>query len=202
MKYRPYKYITVSRDVQGGSPCIINTRTPLTTILNELAGGLSLDEICKDRNIPIFDAQGALKELTQHLKPELPMKIEIVAHTDKGKISVSDEFFGVPSPDSISDLAKTMWTKIIKETDLNPYSFWITNIGSKKIQMIKLVRELTGMGLKESKEIVESGPFLLPIKEKDMNKEFGRVSRELDAMGAKYRLLGEAETAVHKVMHA
>ncbi len=52
----------------------------------------------------------------------------------------------------------------------------------KKIQVIKVVRELTELGLKEAKELVESVPK--PIKEKVSKEEAMKIKEKLEAAGA------------------
>jgi large subunit ribosomal protein L7/L12 len=58
--------------------------------------------------------------------------------------------------------------------------------GGKKIQVIKVVRELTGLGLKEAKDVVESAPKAILEK---VNKEAAEKARtKLEAEGAKVTL--------------
>ena len=58
--------------------------------------------------------------------------------------------------------------------------------GGKKIQVIKVVRELTGLGLKEAKDLVEAAPK--PVVEK-VNKETAEKAKaKLEAEGAKVTL--------------
>jgi large subunit ribosomal protein L7/L12 len=55
--------------------------------------------------------------------------------------------------------------------------------GAAKIQVIKVVRELTGLGLKEAKELVEGAPK--PVKEGVGKEEADDVKKKLEAAGAK-----------------
>jgi large subunit ribosomal protein L7/L12 len=54
--------------------------------------------------------------------------------------------------------------------------------GDKKIQVIKVVRELTGLGLKEAKDLVDGAPK--PVKEKITKAEAEDVKRKLEEQGA------------------
>jgi large subunit ribosomal protein L7/L12 len=54
--------------------------------------------------------------------------------------------------------------------------------GDKKIQVIKVVRELTGLGLKEAKELVDGAPK--PVKEKITKAEAEDVKKKLEEQGA------------------
>jgi large subunit ribosomal protein L7/L12 len=54
--------------------------------------------------------------------------------------------------------------------------------GEKKIQVIKVVRELTGLGLKEAKDLVDGAPK--PVKEKISKTEAEDVKKKLEEQGA------------------
>lgn len=58
----------------------------------------------------------------------------------------------------------------------------LKEIGANKINVIKAVRELTGLGLKESKDLVESAPK--PVKEKVTKDEANAAKEKLVAAGA------------------
>jgi large subunit ribosomal protein L7/L12 len=58
--------------------------------------------------------------------------------------------------------------------------------GGKKIQVIKVVRELTGLGLKEAKDVVESAPKAILEKVNKENAE--KAKAKLEAEGAKVTL--------------
>lgn len=58
----------------------------------------------------------------------------------------------------------------------------LTGFGDKKIQVIKAVRELTGLGLKEAKDLVEGVPS--PVKEKVSKEEADQVAAKLREAGA------------------
>src|SRR5216117_518946 len=54
--------------------------------------------------------------------------------------------------------------------------------GEKKIQVIKVVRELTGLGLKEAKDLVDGAPK--PVKEKVTKAEAEEMKKKLEEQGA------------------
>ena len=54
--------------------------------------------------------------------------------------------------------------------------------GEKKIQVIKVVRELTGLGLKEAKDLVDGAPK--PVKERVSKAEAEEVRKKLEEQGA------------------
>lgn len=58
----------------------------------------------------------------------------------------------------------------------------LKSIGEKKIQVIKVVRELTGLGLKEAKDLVDGAPKA--VKEKVNKQEADHIKAKLEAEGA------------------
>ncbi|MCL2559714.1 MAG: 50S ribosomal protein L7/L12 [Turicibacter sp.] len=62
----------------------------------------------------------------------------------------------------------------------------LTSAGAKKIGVIKVVREITGLGLKEAKELVDSAPA--PIKEKAPTEEAEALKAQLEEAGASVEL--------------
>jgi large subunit ribosomal protein L7/L12 len=58
----------------------------------------------------------------------------------------------------------------------------LTSAGSAKLGVIKVVKELTGLGLKESKDLVDNAPK--PVKEKVSKAEAEDIKNKLEAAGA------------------
>ncbi|ADL08814.1 50S ribosomal protein L7/L12 [Thermosediminibacter oceani] len=58
----------------------------------------------------------------------------------------------------------------------------LANPGAEKIKVIKVVRELTGLGLKEAKDLVDGAPK--PIKEKVSKEEAEQIKAKLAEVGA------------------
>ncbi|SHM68746.1 LSU ribosomal protein L12P [Caldanaerovirga acetigignens] len=58
----------------------------------------------------------------------------------------------------------------------------LANAGAEKIKVIKVVRELTGLGLKEAKDLVDNAPK--PIKEKVSKEEAEQIKAKLAEVGA------------------
>ena len=58
----------------------------------------------------------------------------------------------------------------------------LTSAGAAKLGVIKVVKELTGLGLKESKELVDNAPK--PVKEKVSKAEAEDIKNKLEAAGA------------------
>ena len=64
----------------------------------------------------------------------------------------------------------------------NEFNVILSSFGDKKIQVIKVVREIAGLGLKESKELVEGAPK--PVKEGVNKDEAEEIKKKLEEAGA------------------
>lgn len=62
----------------------------------------------------------------------------------------------------------------------------LTEVGPNKVKVIKVVREVTGLGLKEAKEVVDGAPKVL--KEGASKDEANEIKEKLEAEGAKVTL--------------
>jgi large subunit ribosomal protein L7/L12 len=66
------------------------------------------------------------------------------------------------------------------------FNLELTEIGAEKIKVIKVVREITGLGLKEAKELVDSAPSI--VKEGVEKAEGETYQKQLEEVGAKVTL--------------
>ena len=66
------------------------------------------------------------------------------------------------------------------------FSAVLTEVGPNKIPVIKVVRELTGLGLKEAKDVVDAAPK--PIKEGVARDEAEKIKAALEEQGAKVEI--------------
>ncbi|MCL2708733.1 MAG: ribosomal protein L7/L12, partial [Defluviitaleaceae bacterium] len=62
----------------------------------------------------------------------------------------------------------------------------LTEVGAEKIKVIKVVRELTGLGLKEAKDLVDGAPKL--VKEQLPKAEADAIAAKFTEVGAKVTL--------------
>ncbi|MCQ2560289.1 MAG: 50S ribosomal protein L7/L12 [Clostridia bacterium] len=62
----------------------------------------------------------------------------------------------------------------------------LTAAGDKKVNVIKIVREITGLGLKEAKELVDNAPK--PVKEKAAKEEAEAIKAKFEEVGATVEL--------------
>jgi large subunit ribosomal protein L7/L12 len=66
------------------------------------------------------------------------------------------------------------------------FTVMLTAVGDKKIEVIKEVRALTGLGLKEAKDLVEAAPKA--VKESVNKEEADKIKTTLEKVGAKVEL--------------
>jgi len=66
------------------------------------------------------------------------------------------------------------------------FSVILTDVGAKKINVIKAVREVTSLGLKEAKDLVEGAPK--PIKEEIGKEEAETIKKKFEEAGAKVEI--------------
>ena len=72
------------------------------------------------------------------------------------------------------------------EEEKTEFDVELTEVGPNKIKVIKVIREITGLGLKESKDLVEAAPKV--VKEAAPKAEADDLKAKLDAEGAKVTL--------------
>jgi large subunit ribosomal protein L7/L12 len=72
------------------------------------------------------------------------------------------------------------------EEEKTAFDVVLTSAGDKKIQVIKVVRAVTGLGLKEAKDLVDSAPK--PVKEGVNQEEADSVKAQLEEAGASVEL--------------
>jgi large subunit ribosomal protein L7/L12 len=69
-----------------------------------------------------------------------------------------------------------------KKEEKTTFSIELTNAGNQKIQVIKVLREITTLGLKEAKDVVDAAPKV--IKEGVSKEEAEEIKKKLEAAGA------------------
>lgn len=95
-------------------------------------------------------------------------------------ISAIEEKFGVSAaaPVAIAVAGADAGAAVEEQTEFN---IVLTGFGDKKVGVIKVVRELTGLGLKEAKDLVESAPAV--IKEAIPKAEAEDIKKKLEEAG-------------------
>ena len=95
-------------------------------------------------------------------------------------VKACEEEFGVSAAAGVVVAAAGPAAEAEEKTE---FDVELTEIGSEKVKVIKAVRELTGLGLKEAKELVDNAPK--PIKENVSKDECDAIVKRMEEAGAK-----------------
>lgn len=96
-------------------------------------------------------------------------------------VSAAEEEFGVSAVAGAAVVAAGGPAEAAEEK--TEFDVELTEVGAEKIKVIKVVREITGLGLKEAKELVESAPK--KVKEAVSKDEAAELAKKLEEVGAK-----------------
>jgi large subunit ribosomal protein L7/L12 len=121
--------------------------------------GVSKEQV-KDfiKNMSLMDAATLVKELEEELGVSAAAPVAVAA----------------AGPAAAAVEEKTEFNVVLAEA------------GEKKIQVIKVVRELTGLGLKEAKDLVDGAPK--PVKEGVSKADAENIKKKLEEQGAKVEI--------------
>jgi large subunit ribosomal protein L7/L12 len=112
------------------------------------------------KNMTLLDAAALVKELEEELGVSAAAPVTVAAASAGPAAAAAEE--------------KTEFNVVLAEA------------GEKKIQVIKVVRELTGLGLKEAKDLVDGAPK--PVKEGVPKAEAENIKKKLEEQGAKVEI--------------
>ena len=92
--------------------------------------------------------------------------------------------FGVSAaaPVAVSAAASVEKDEKIEEAEKTEFDVMLTGVGDKKIQVIKVVRSVTNLGLKEAKDLVDGAPN--KVKEGVSKEEAENIKKQLEEAGA------------------
>ncbi|MDR0957829.1 MAG: 50S ribosomal protein L7/L12 [Clostridiales bacterium] len=99
-------------------------------------------------------------------------------------VKKAEEVFGVSAAAGVAVVAGPSADKPAEEK--TEFDVELTAVGDKKINVIKVVREVTGLGLKEAKDLVESAPKI--VKEAATKDDANSIKTKLEEVGAKVTL--------------
>ena len=99
-------------------------------------------------------------------------------------VKACEEEFGVSAAAGVVVAAAGDGAAAAEEKD--SFDVELTEVGPNKVKVIKVVREATGLGLKEAKEVVDGAPKVL--KEGASKEEAEDIKKKLEEVGAKVTL--------------
>ncbi len=97
-------------------------------------------------------------------------------------ISAMEEKFGVSAAAAVAAAPVAAGDAGGAAEEKTEFDVVMTSFGSNKVSVIKAVRGITGLGLKEAKELVESAPA--PVKEGASKEEAEEIKKQLEEAGA------------------
>lgn len=97
-----------------------------------------------------------------------------------------EEKFGVTAAAPMMMAGAAPVAEAAKEEEKTEFDVELTETGASKLNVIKVIRELTGLGLKEAKDLVESAPKI--VKEQVSKAEAEEIKKKLEDQGAKITL--------------
>ena len=98
-------------------------------------------------------------------------------------VKACEEEFGVSAAAGVVVSTAGPAAEVEEKTE---FDVELTEIGAEKVKVIKVVREITGLGLKEAKDAVESAPKVL--KEVVSKEEAEEIKKKIEEVGAKATL--------------
>lgn len=94
-------------------------------------------------------------------------------------VKAIEEEFGVTAAAPVAMMGGTAGAAVEEQTE---FDVVLASAGDQKIKVIKVVREITGLGLKEAKEVVDNAPKA--VKEGVSKEEAEEVKAKLEEVGA------------------
>ena len=100
-------------------------------------------------------------------------------------VKACEEEFGVSAAAGVV-VAAAGAAEAAPEEEKTEFDVELTEVGPNKVKVIKVVREITGLGLKEAKDVVDGAPKI--VKEAAAKAEADDIKAKLEAEGAKVTL--------------
>ncbi len=99
-------------------------------------------------------------------------------------VKACEEEFGVSAAAGVVVAAAGAGAAV--EEEKTEFNVELTEVGPNKVKVIKVVREITGLGLKEAKDLVDGAPKM--VKEGATKEEAEEIQKKIEAEGAKVTL--------------
>lgn len=98
-------------------------------------------------------------------------------------VKACEEEFGVSA---VAGVVVAAGPAAAAEEEKTEFDVELTEVGAEKVKVIKVVREITGLGLKEAKDLVDGAPKM--VKEAAAKEEAEEIKKKLEEVGAKATL--------------
>ena len=121
-----------------------------------------------------------LKKLAEEL-------VNLTVKDVKELADILKEEYGIePAAAAVAVAAPAAGGAAAAEAEQTEFDVILKSAGAAKLAVVKLVKELTGLGLKEAKEVVDKAPA--PLKEKVSKEEANSMKTQLEEAGAEVEL--------------
>ena len=121
-----------------------------------------------------------LKKLAEEL-------VNLTVKDVKELADILKEEYGIePAAAAVAVAAPAAGGAAAAEAEQTEFDVILKSAGAAKLAVVKLVKELTGLGLKEAKEVVDKAPA--PLKEKVSKEEANTLKTQLEEAGAEVKL--------------
>ena len=121
-----------------------------------------------------------LKKLAEEL-------VNLTVKDVKELADILKEEYGIePAAAAVAVAAPAAGGAAAAEAEHTEFDVILKSAGAAKLAVVKLVKELTGLGLKEAKEVVDKAPA--PLKEKVSKEEANSLKTQLEEAGAEVEL--------------
>ena len=101
-------------------------------------------------------------------------------------VKACEEEFGVSAAAGVVVAAAGAGDGAAAAEEKDSFDVELTEVGAEKVKVIKVVREITGLGLKEAKDLVDGAPKM--VKEGATKDEANDIKAKLEEVGAKITL--------------
>ena len=101
-------------------------------------------------------------------------------------VKACEEEFGVSAAAGVVVAAAGAGDAGAAAEEKSEFDVELTDVGAEKVKVIKVVREVTGLGLKEAKDLVDGAPKV--VKEAAAKEEAEDIKKKLEEVGAKVTL--------------
>ena len=132
--------------------------------------------------------EGTVKDLSKKAEEILKSIESLTVLELGGLVSALEEKFGIQAqaPMMVAGAVGQAVGTAPAAEEKTAFTVVLSNVGTNKIQVIKVVRELTNLGLKEAKDLVEGAPK--PVKEGISKEEAQTIKKKLEESGATVEL--------------
>jgi large subunit ribosomal protein L7/L12 len=164
---------------QAKEPTTGVKKEPKTEIKEELRVGAKREPEAKKPSKGVKEGAKAMtkEEIVATIKDMTVMELADLVKTLENEFGVSAAPVAAAAPVASAQLAEAP-----VEEEKTEFTITLKDIGANKINVIKAVREVTTLSLKEAKDLVESAPQV--IKEKATKEEVAVIKEKLEAAGA------------------